>query len=112
MDKYNLLYICHHLLIHVPVNQKSDLTFSHHTLHGVRLLCCVLLHASIHRPGKVGLEIPVEVHHVGWQVIPGGSVHDGQTMQRPHVNSVSGPLDPLGQQHQQRCVQRDAQGSQ
>ena len=52
------------------------------------------------------------MHHVGWQVKPGCSIREGKTLQRPQKNVISVSWNPLSQQHQQRCVQRDGQKAQ
>lgn len=91
-------------------SNEPDLTFSHHTLHGVRLSCGILLH-RIHKTGKIRLEIPVKLHHVARQVISSSSVHHGKTVQRPHKHPIAGFMNPLSQQRQQRCMERNTQSS-
>lgn len=87
---------------------EQNLTFSHHALHSVRMLRDSPLQ-SIERPGKVRSEVPVEVHHVGRQVIRGRSLQRRRTLHRTGVNSIVTPLTPVSQQQESRCVQGQRQ---
>lgn len=88
------------------------------------LLHRLLLH-DVQRPGgEVGPEVPVEVHHVGGQVVPARPLQQGDALRWPDGSSIhaggtggtgGGSLCALCESRspgQQRCAQDGSQESQ